>query len=106
MAGRLQNRLSRLDTPDQATDEEEIWSLIRLSLVILRIVVFVGIIAVSELMESYYFSNLSMALWALIIGIPLFVLISWGIVVGDRLIRNEGSDGEKTAVLRPIRERI
>lgn len=106
MAGRLQNRLSQLDTPDQATDEEEIWSLIRLSLVILRIVVFVGIIAVSELMESYYFSNLSMALWALIIGIPLFVLISWGIVVGDRLIRNEGSDGEKTAVLRPIRERI
>ena len=78
MAGRLQNRLAQLDTPDHATDEEEIWSLIRLSLVLLRVVLFIAIIAVSELMESYYISNLSMALWAIIIGIPLFVLISGG----------------------------
>lgn len=106
MAGRLQNRLAQLDTPDHATDEEEIWSLIRLSLVLLRVVLFIAIIAVSELMESYYISNLSMALWAIIIGIPLFVLISWGIILGDRIIRKEGSSLEETTVLRPIRERL
>jgi hypothetical protein len=106
MAGRLQNRLAQLDTPDHATDEEEIWSLIRLSLVLLRVVLFVAIIAISELMESYYISNLSMALWAIIIGIPLFILISWGIILGDRIIRKEGSGLEETTVLRPIRERL
>tara|TARA_B110000459_G_C16420748_1_gene407323 strand:- start:329 stop:649 length:321 start_codon:yes stop_codon:yes gene_type:complete len=106
MAGRFQNRLAELDTPDHATDEEEIWSLIRLSLVIIRIVLFVAIIAISELMESYYISNLSMALWALIIGIPLFILISWGIVLGDRIIKKQAVTDEETAVLRPIQERV
>ncbi|MDE0869161.1 MAG: hypothetical protein OSA21_02480 [Candidatus Poseidoniaceae archaeon] len=106
MAGRLHNRLAELDTPDHATDEEEIWSLIRLSLVILRIVLFVAIILVSELMESYYLSNLSMAVWALVIGIPLFILISWVIVLGDRVIKKQALASEETAVLRPILERV
>tara|TARA_B100000767_G_scaffold254264_1_gene259516 strand:+ start:1360 stop:1680 length:321 start_codon:yes stop_codon:yes gene_type:complete len=106
MAGRLHNRLAELDTPDHATDEEEIWSLIRLSLVILRIILFVAIILVSELMESYYLSNLSMAVWALVIGIPLFILISWVIVLGDRVIKKQASASEETAVLRPILERV
>lgn len=106
MAGRLHNRLVELDTPDHATDEEEIWSLIRLSLVILRIILFVTIILISELMESYYISNLSMAVWALVLGIPLFILISWGIVLGDRIIKKENDEREETTVLRPIRVRI
>ncbi len=106
MAGRLHNRLAELDTPDHATDEEEIWSLLRLSLVILRIILFVTIILISELMESYYISNLSMAVWALVLGIPLFILISWGIVLGDRIIKKENDEREETTVLRPIRVRI
>ena len=106
MAGRLHNRLAELDIPDHATDEEEIWSLIRLSLVILRIILFVAIILTSELMESYYISNLSVAVWALVLGIPLFILISWGIVLGDRIIKKQADTDEETAVLRPIRERI
>ena len=60
----------------------------------------------SELMESYYISNLSMAVWALVLGIPLFILISWGIVLGDRIIKKQADTDEETAVLRPIRERI
>ena len=106
MAGRLQQRLAELDTPEDMTDEEEIWSLIRLSLVILRIVLFVVIIAVSELMESYAIYDISMALWSLIIGIPLFILISWGIILGDRIVKKKEADIMETAVLRPIRERL
>jgi len=106
MAGRLQRRLSELDTPDHATDEEEIWSLIRLSLVIIRIILFVAIIAISELMENYFFYNLSMALWALIIGVPLFILISWGIILGDRIIKKADTGIAETTLLRPIRERL
>ena len=106
MASRLQRRFSELDTPDYATDEEEIWSLIRLSLVILRTVLFVTIIAVSELMESYFIYDLSMALWALIVGIPLFILISWGIILGDRIINKAEPGIVETTLLRPIRERL
>ena len=106
MAGRLQQRLAELDTPEDMTDEEEIWSLIRLSLVILRIVLFVVIIAVSELMESYTIYDISMALWSLIIGIPLFILISWGIILGDRIVKKKEAGIMETAVLRPIRERL
>jgi hypothetical protein len=47
-----------------------------------------------------------MAVWALVIGIPLFILISWGIVLGDRIIKKQADTDEETAVLRPIRERI
>ena len=106
MASRLQRRISELDTPDHATDEEEIWSLIRLSLVILRIVLFFAIIAVSELLESYFIYDLSMALWALIVGIPLFILISWGIILGDRMINKAEAGLVESAVLRPIRDRL
>lgn len=106
MAGRLQQRLAELDKPDQMTDEEEIWSLIRLTLVLLRIVLFIAIIAVSELMESQIIYNLSMALWSLIIGVPLFILLSAAIIFGDRFIKKETVSVSETAVLHPIRERL
>ncbi|HJL96749.1 MAG TPA: hypothetical protein QF401_01225 [Candidatus Poseidoniaceae archaeon] len=106
MASRLQQRLAELDTPDDMTDEEEIWSLVRLSLVILRIILFVAIIAVSELMESYAIYGISMALWALIIGIPLFILISGGIILGDRIVKKKEAGIVEKTLLRPIRERL
>ena len=106
MAGRLQQRLAELDTPDDMTDEEEIWSLVRLSLVILRIILFVAIIAVSELMENYTIYDISMALWALIIGIPLFILISGGIILGYRIVKKKEAGIVEKTFLRPIRERL
>ena len=106
MASRIQERIAALDAPDHKTDEEEIWSLIRFSLVVVRVILFVAIIVVSEVMESVFIYNLSASLWALIIGIPLFVLISMGILFGDRVMKHEETGFVETAVLRPIRERL
>lgn len=106
MASRLHQRLAELDQPSEITDEEEIWALIRLTLVLLRIVLFVAIIVVSELMESYTVYNLSMALWSIIIGVPLFVLLSMAILFGDKVIKNQQDSSVETTVLRPIRERL
>jgi type VI protein secretion system component VasK len=106
MASRLHQRLAELDQPSEITDEEEIWALIRLTLVLLRIILFVAIIVVSELMESYTVYNLSMALWSIIIGVPLFVLLSMAILFGDKVIKNQHESSVETTVLRPIRERL
>ncbi len=106
MASRLQQRLAELDKPSELTDEEEIWSLIRLTLVLLRIVLFVAIIAVSELMENYSIYNLSMALWSIIVGVPLFILLSMAIIFGDRAIKDRQPSKPETTILRPIKERL
>ena len=106
MASRIQQRFADLDTPDDLTDEDEIWVLIRFSLVVSRVVLFIAIIAISEIMESYFIYNLSMAIWSLVIGIPLFVLISMGIILGDRFMQHEQTASVASTVLRPIQERL
>jgi len=39
------------------------------------------------------FGGLSIGVWALIAGIPLFLLISMVITYGDRLVNQEKEDG-------------
>ena len=100
----IADRLAELDRPDQRTDEEEIWGVVRAILGVSRIVVFVGIIVISEMLEEYFFNGLSLGIWSLIIGIPLFVAISAVIIIGDKWFGED--EEEKTAVLRPIQQRL
>ncbi|MDG1537433.1 MAG: hypothetical protein P8Q85_02625 [Candidatus Poseidoniaceae archaeon] len=100
----IADRLAELDRPDQRTDEEEIWGVVRAILSVSRIVVFVGIIVISEMLEEYFFNGLSLGIWSLIIGIPLFVAISVAIIMGDSWFGED--EEEKTAVLRPIQQRL
>jgi hypothetical protein len=106
MAGRFSQRIAAMDTPDDVTDEEEIWALIRLSLVVFRVVVFVGVILLSEMMEEYSMYGISIAIWSLIIGVPLFVMISIGILIGDRMVKKSEQSQPETALLHPILERV
>jgi len=98
------DRLADLDQPDSRTDEEEIWAVVRTALTISRILVFVGIILVSEMLEEFFFGGLSVAIWSLIIGIPLFFAISVAIILGDSWFKQP--EEEPTTVLRPIQQRI
>lgn len=100
----IADRLAELDRPDQRTDEEEIWGVVRAILSVSRIAVFVGIIVISEMLEEYFFNGLSLGIWSLIIGIPLFVAISAAIIMGDKWFDED--EEEKTAVLRPIQQRL
>ena len=100
----IADRLAELDRPDQRTDEEEIWGVVRAILSVSRIVVFVGIIVISEMLEEYFFNGLSLGIWSLIVGIPLLIAISVTIFMGDNWFGEV--EEEKTAVLRPIQQRI
>ena len=99
-------RLSALDKPDEANDTEQIWMIIRTFLGIVRVLIFVSIIVIAEMLEEIFIANLSLAVWSLIVGIPLFVLISSLIILGNKKFLNESDKSQKTAVLRPIMKRV
>ena len=99
-------RLSALDKPDEANDTEQIWMIIRTFLGIIRVLIFVSIIVIAEMLEEIFIGNLSLAVWSLIIGIPLFVLLSSLIILGNKKFLNNSAKPRKTAVLRPIVERV
>lgn len=87
------------------SDEEEIWLTIRSVLTFARVVVLFGTIVVSELFEEYYFLDLTIAIWSLIIGIPLFFVISLLILWGNKSFIPVDSKEQMTTILRPILER-
>jgi len=99
-------RLSALDKPDEADDTEQIWMIIRTFLGIVRVLIFVSIILIAEMLEEIFIGNLSLAVWSLIVGIPLFILLSTIIILGNKKFLAEKSNTEKTAVLRPILKRV
>ena len=74
-------RLSALDKPDEANDTEQIWMIIRTFLGIIRVLIFVSIIVIAEMLEEIFIGNLSLAVWSLIVGIPLFILLSSSIII-------------------------
>ena len=92
-----------MDKPDEVQETEQIWLAIRSFLGLMRVVIFILIIAIAELMEEYFIGNLSLAIWSLIVGIPLFVLLSALIIMGNGYFLDE--EEKKTAVLRPILKR-
>ena len=87
------------------SDEEEIWLTIRSVLTFARVVVLFGTIVVSELFEEYYFLDLTIAIWSLIIGIPLSFVISVLILWGNKSFIPVDPKEQMTTILRPILER-
>lgn len=92
-----------MDRPDEVQETEQIWRTVRSFLGLMRVVIFILIIAIAELMEEFFIGKLSLAIWSLIIGIPLFILLSVLIIMGNGYFLDEKE--KKTAVLRPILKR-
>ena len=90
---------------NDVSDQEEIWMSIRAILSILRVIVLVSTIVVSEFFEDHYILDLTVAIWSLIIGIPLFFLISLLILWGNRTFIPVSAKEQIETVLRPILER-
>ena len=87
------------------SDEEEIWLTIRSVLTVTRVIVLFGTIIVSELFEEYYFLDLTIAIWSLIVGIPVFFVISLLILWGNKAFIPVSPQEKMTTILRPILER-
>ena len=89
----------------EISDEEEIWLTIRSILTVTRVAVLLGTIIVSEFFEQYYFLDLTIAIWSLIVGIPLFFFISILILWGNKAFIPISPEEQMTTILRPILER-
>ena len=90
MAGpTITERLDALDQPDHADDASAIWGSVRPLLVIGRILMVTFIIIIGELFDDVRVAGLSIGVWALITGIPLFLFISAIITYLDRLVKGE-----------------
>ena len=89
----------------EISDEEEIWLTIRSVLTVTRVAVPFGTILVSEFFEEYYFLDLTVAIWSLIVGIPLFFFISVLILWGNKAFIPVSPQEQMTTILRPILER-
>ncbi len=87
MAGPLKKKLQAMAQPMEHSAEEEIWEVVRSWLVISRITCFVAMIALAELLDDMMMAGLSVSLWSLIIGIPVFVILSIAIIWGDRWMK-------------------
>lgn len=74
----------RADVPDGTTDEREIWMMIRSWITLFRVILVIAIIIVAEIFEEHSLMNLSLSVWAIVVGFPLFLLLSMIIIQGDK----------------------
>ena len=83
----LTDRLSALDQPAHTTEADAIWTSVRPLLVLGRVMMVAFIIMIGEIFDDIRMAGLSIGVWALIVGIPMFLLVSMFITHGDRLVR-------------------
>ena len=74
----------RVDAPDDTNDAREIWMLIRSWLTIIRVVMVIATIIIAEIFEEVTLLNFSLSVWAIVVGFPLFLLLSMVIIQGDK----------------------
>lgn len=79
----------RFAAPDAKSDDQEIWHSIRTWLVLLRVAIVIMTIFIAELFEEYFILNLSVSVWAVLLGIPAFVVFSVLIIQGDKKLAPE-----------------
>ena len=74
----------RVNAPDDSNDAREIWMLIRSWLTIFRVLLVIAIIIIAEIFEEVDLFNFSLSVWAIVVGFPLFLLVSMVIIQGDK----------------------
>jgi len=77
-------RLSAMDQPEEVDDFQAIWHSLRPILIGARMLVVVLIILIGELFDDALVRGLSVGVWGLIVGIPVFVLTSMVITFMDQ----------------------
>ena len=90
---------------NDVSDQEEIWMSVRSILSILRVLILISTIVISEFFEDHYILDLTVAIWSLIVGIPLFFLISLLILWGNKTFIPVSAKEQIDTVLRPILKR-
>ena len=84
-----------MDQPDHATEAGAMWGSVRPLLVLGRILMVGMLIIVGEIFDDVRVAGLTIGVWALVLGIPLFLLISSFITYVDRLVGLEAKEDAK-----------
>lgn len=79
-------------------DVREIWLLIRGWIGILRVLLIISIIIIAEIFEEAIVFNLSLSVWAIVVGFPLFLLMSIVIIQGDKRFAPDLEDKRRERV--------
>lgn len=69
-----------------ASDEAEIWSSIRTAIGGLAVLDLIAMVLISEALEDLEWRGLSLSVWAIVIGVPVFLLLSALTLFGDRML--------------------
>ena len=101
---RFQRKIDEMQKPDERSDVEQIWEIVRGWLVISRILVLILMVVLAEFTEEYILGGISVSAWCIIVGIPLLIIISVFILLGDRTKKNFELSRNET-LLYPIVER-
>ena len=101
---RFQRKIDEMQKPDERSDVEQIWEIVRGWLVISRVLVLILMVVLAEFTEEYILAGISVSAWCIIIGIPLLIIISVFILLGDRTKKNIEVNRNE-ALLHPIMER-
>ena len=94
-----------MQVPDDRSDVEQIWEIVRSWLVISRVVTLVLMVLLSEFTEEYFLMGVSVSAWCIAIGIPVLIIISISIIIGDRSQRYSEEVEPSSVMIRPIMER-
>ena len=101
---RFQRKINEMQKPDERSDVEQIWEIVRGWLVISRVLVLILMVVLAEFTEEYILGGISLSAWCIIVGIPLLIIISVFILLGDRTKKNIEVNRNE-ALLHPILER-
>ena len=91
----------RADSPDGTTDEREIWMMIRSWITLIRVVLVIAIIVVAEIFEEQSLFNLSLSVWAIVVGFPSFLLLSMIIIQGDKRFAPDLEEKRRKQIDKP-----
>lgn len=83
-----------LDKPTHEDDLQDIWKGIRFLLSGIRILILASIIIIAEVFNEVMVHSLSLAVWSIIVGLPLFIAVSIIILAGDSAYAADGSSIE------------
>jgi len=98
-------RIDAMQVPDERSDVEHIWEIVRSWLVISRVVALILMVLLSEFTEEYFLMGISVSAWCIAIGIPVIIAISVFIIIGDRSQKSSEQVEPGNVLKRPIMER-
>ncbi|MBT4066294.1 MAG: hypothetical protein HOE76_03665 [Euryarchaeota archaeon] len=91
----------RYNSPTYSSDGREIWLMIRSWITLIRVLLVIAIIIIAEIFEEHELLNLSVSVWAIVVGFPTFLLLSVTIIQGDKRFAPDLEEKRRKQIDKP-----